>query len=415
MSERLDRDLGAPGLARLLSAARERFELLGGPRGSIALSALSADEAETIDSWWRRANRTRPRRGEPFRCSLAQLDASFREMVDLSLEEILTRTGGRLTLRPVERAARRASIDRFWEEIDAHPLCRRDEAVRDWAGRQRAAGRIAPGTDAAAALRASLDIGAELPRRPPVERSTFASERLGDPHGLDETTQIGRFLTSQLAGHDGLPAGAALSAGDRRSLLERYGVLCDPASAVVLTLGLAPLGDTALEAALRLLAGRHVVLTLGQLSATPLRVTPGLHVRLCENPVVVLRAESLLGARSLPLVCTGGWPGSAVTGLLETLGAQGATFSHHGDFDWDGLAISRWLRERYAVSTWRYDVDAYRRSLAATAAPGATLLAPRRRFDDDDPLADALRATGRSVPEEAVLDGLIADLAAVGA
>jgi uncharacterized protein (TIGR02679 family) len=409
----VDQDLRNPALARLLRGAHEKFEARGGLSGTIRLSPLSPPEALGIDAFWKPSARRRPRRGQEFSCTLRDLDASLTATFGLTLEDVLRKVGGPLRLRPQEREDQRRRSASFWDEALAHPLCEREDAVRGWVERLRSTGGLGANPFASArgrALLVSQDVGGSLPREPPIERSAFATEMLGDPHGLDDGSAVGDRLTSQLAARDGLAAAVKLSAGERRALLQRFGVLCDPASATVLTLGLQPLGDSALEQALRLLAGTHVVLTLGQLSAMPLRFPPDLVIRLCENPAVVLRAESRLGAAASPLICTGGWPGSAVCALLDTLTAAGARLEHHGDFDWEGLAIAHWLRQRYDAQPWRFDVGSYR---AAVDAARTTLPALRssRHQHGDDALSASLRSHGVAISEEAVLDHLVTDLA----
>jgi len=408
----LDDDLRDPGLARLLSLARERFEALGGVRGRICVPDLSPAEALAIDTLWRRPARKRPRRGQDFSCSLADLDASLLATLGVGLEAALVRTGGPLHLRPQRRAADRARTAAFWDRALAHPLCSDDPAVRAWAERLRGTGALgaAPwSTDRGQSLLSSLAVAETLPRDPPIERSTLANELLGDPHALDDGTVVGDRLVALLAARDG-GAGDRRTAGERRSLLQRVGVLCDLASATVLTLGLRPIGESPLERALRLLVGGHVVLTLGQLSRADLRFARELRIRLCENPAVVLRAEDRLGAAAGPLICTAGWPGSAVCALLGFLRDAGATFEHHGDFDWEGLAIHNWLRDRYDVTAWRFDARAYRDAVASTSPPGVILKDPRHRHAPEDPLVAELERQRIAVPEEAVLDQLVADL-----
>ncbi|HSC02284.1 MAG TPA: DUF2399 domain-containing protein [Solirubrobacteraceae bacterium] len=161
---------------------------------------------------------------------------------------------------------------------------------------------------------------------------------------------------------------------------------------------------------MRLLVGGHVVLTLGQLARTRLHFERDLLIRLCENPAVVLRAEDRLGSGSDPLICTGGWPGSAVCALLDALRDAGARFEHHGDFDWEGLAIGRWLRERYGALSWRFDAAAYRSAVAAASTPLPVLKRSRHAAAGDDGLAAELERHGVVVSEEAVLDELVSDL-----
>lgn len=412
MTATVDQDLRNPALTRLLGEAREKFEAHGGPSGTVKLSPLSPPEALAIDTVWKPSARRRPRRGQEFSCTLRDLDASLMATFGLTLEDVLRKVGGPLRLRPQERDDQRRRSAAFWDDALAHPLSEREDAVRGWVERLRSTGGLGANPFDSArgrALLVSLDVGDTLPRHPAIERSTFATEMLGDPHGLDDGSAVGDRLTSQLSARDGLAAAVKLSAGERRALLQRFGVLCDPASATVLTLGLRPIGDSALEQALRLLAGTHVVLTLGQLSAMSLRFPPDLVIRLCENPAVVLRAESRLGPTVSPLICTGGWPGSAVCALLDTLKAAGARFEHHGDFDWEGLAIAHWLRQRYDAQPWRFDVSSYSTAVDVARTPLPALRSSRHQYGDD-PLSASLCSRGVAVSEEAVLDDLVADL-----
>ncbi len=408
----VDEDLRDPGLARLLSLARERFEALGGVRGRIRVPELRPDEALAIDALWRPKARKRPRRGQDFSCQLTEVNASLLATLGIGLEAALVSTGGPLHLRPQRRADHAARTAVFWDRALAHPLCRDDPAVRAWVARLRRTGALGATpwcTDRGKSLLSSLVVAETLPRDPPIERSTLANECLGDPHALDDGSVVGDRLIALIAAREGR-AGDRMTAGERRSLLQRLGVLCDPASATVLTLGLNPIGASPLEQALRILVGGHVVLTLGQLSRARLCFAPSLRIRLCENPAVILRAEDRLGAAAGPLICTGGWPGSAVCALLDVLRDAGATFEHHGDFDWEGLAIHNWLRERYDVRAWRFDAVAYRQAAASISPPAVVLKDPRHRHAPGNPLVAELERQRIAVPEEAVLSQLVADL-----
>ncbi|MGI8944924.1 MAG: TIGR02679 family protein, partial [Thermoleophilaceae bacterium] len=260
-----------------------------------------------------------------------------------------------------------------------------------------------------------LDLGALLPARPALERSRLAAEALGDPHALDDDRPVARLLVGQLAARAGTePPATALA---RRELLARFGVRCDSLSCDVLALGLPALGGRRLARAVAAVEGRHLRLTLAQLQAEPVPgcAAPIGQVFCCENPVVLAAAEQRLWPRVPPLVCTAGWPNAAACVLLEGLRGAGAEIRYHGDFDWEGLRIHAWLREQVGVEPWRMDAASYR--AAATAAPDT---APRLPVLNTPPsgvdpaLVEAMRACGRVVPEELLLDVLLADLALAG-
>jgi hypothetical protein len=77
-----------------------------------------------------------------------------------------------------------------------------------------------------------------------------------------------------------------------------------------------------------------------------------------------------------------------VLSLLDSLHAAGATIHHHGDHDPSGFAILDYLTERLQTTPWRF---------TERAAPDA-----EPRGDRDARFAP--------VPEELVLDALLADL-----
>ena len=248
-------------------------------------------------------------------------------------------------------------------------------------------------SDAERHLDGALTVGYELPRHPPVERSALAAELLnGDAHALDDDRPVARLLMGQLAVRAGLTA-TPRAAAEVRVLWQRFGVLCDSASATVLALNLAPVPSTPLAQAIGLMHGQHVALTLGQLQRTALRFAGCAEAFLCENPTVLLRIESELGARSPALVCTGGWPNGAVCTLLDQLRCSSVVLRHHGDFDWAGLEIFAWLRRHYGVTPWRFDRPSYEAAVQSRSDRLATLEVERAKFSDDDALGRRARRT----------------------
>ncbi len=81
---------------------------------------------------------------------------------------------------------------------------------------------------------------------------------------------------------------------------------------------------------------------------------------------------------------------------------------HHGDFDWDGLAIHQALVRDAGVMPWRYDAATYDRAVQESHALLRPLTLCRRTVSGA--LAEALARFGCLVPEELVLDGLLEDL-----
>lgn len=398
--------LERPGLRRVLAAARERTEHFGEVRGTVRLDALNEAEAHELNGLPGAVGRIRARAGESRRIELRRLDAALSQTgFGLDLRAALELVGGPLDDRPGQRALAEAETSAYWAGVLAHPLCR-DARVAAWAEVQRRSlGRV---TDGRRVLDAALAVGALLPARPAVERTRLAAEALdGDPHALDDPQPLARMLLRQLAAREG--TAPPDDAAGRRALWERFGVLTDPASCDVLTLGLRPEPDGPLARALALLHGQHFRITLGQLRREPLRFPAQQRVFLVENPTVLTAAEERLDAVPA-MVCTSGWPNSAVGALLDRLRAVGAELLYHGDFDLEGVRIASFVMERFGARPWRFDAGAY--AAATGAHPSRTRPLGGRSPASPDALAGALLACGREVHEEAVLDDLLADLAA---
>lgn len=377
-------------------AARERRGPLGD--GSFGVSALSVAEADALDALPWPGRRPRILSGAELKERLSRFEAAVAASGLDPLVGYARHAGREPRDLPAERAGRREHASAQRARVHEHPAVVGRPALVDALG----AGTIRAG-DVPAWLMA-LDVIAGLPAAPVVERSVLAARLFGgDAHVLDageKVERIARGLLERLGG--GAP-------GERptREVWLAWGVETDPLSSTVLTLNLAAAPGPPVAAALEALAGSHAVLTLAQLEEHALRWVKA-DVFVCENPAVVRAAQRRLGADCSPLVCTGGWPSAAVAALLGQLHAAGCRLLHHGDFDWDGLAIHQALVRDLAVVAWRFDAAAYAAALARTDAP-LRPLGPRRRAVDGA-LAEALAATGRHVPEELVLDDLLADL-----
>jgi uncharacterized protein (TIGR02679 family) len=102
--------------------------------------------------------------------------------------------------------------------------------------------------------------------------------------------------------------------------------------------------------------------TLRQLSRETLTFPPQ-NVFVCENPPVVSAVAEALGPHARPLVCGGGWPNTAVSVLLDQLGASGCQLRYQGDFDAEGVRIGEYVRRRHGATSWRFDTRTYAAAL----------------------------------------------------
>lgn len=89
----------------------------------------------------------------------------------------------------------------------------------------------------------------------------------------------------------------------------------------------------------------------------------------CENPAVVAAAAEALGRRCRPLVCSAGWPSTAVAAVLDAAERAGMTIGVHADFDAAGVAILERISARPGARPWRFGLDDYRAALARRAGP----------------------------------------------
>ena len=99
-------------------------------------------------------------------------------------------------------------------------------------------------------------------------------------------------------------------------------------------------------------AGRPIVLTLAELRAEPPRLS-GEVLFVCENPSIVAAAANALGPGCPPLLCTSGWPNTAVAAILDAAEAAGMGVLVHADGDEAGAAIAARVLRRTRARPWR--------------------------------------------------------------
>jgi len=140
----------------------------------------------------------------------------------------------------------------------------------------------------------------------------------------------------------------------------------------------------------------------------PLQVNGAL-VHVCENPAVLRRATTELGAASAPLMCTEGQPSTAFHQLAGAVVAGGGELRYHGDFDWPGLAIASSVMRRHRARPWRMGAADYLAGVRA-GSEHVRLTGTPQPTPWDPELGDVMAATGLVLYEESVADILINDL-----
>jgi len=403
--------LGRPGLRRLLAAARERFEANGGLGGMAVIADLDATEAHELNGL---LSRRRPfAAGGDARVRLVELDERLRgSRLALGLEDALRLASGPLEDRPAARAERRGERDRAWADVLAHPEAARPE-LAPWLEHARRGGGAAPAR--ARQIRTALEVVAGLPAAG-LELARLAALRAGgDAHALDRERPLGRLVTAALLVLEGRSAHEPVEASEWRALWGRFGVSCDELSCTVLALGLRPHRRGRGPLARRLRAahrqGEPVVLTLRELRRNQLELL-GEALYVCENPAVVAAAAEALGRRCRPLVCSAGWPSTAVAVVLDAAERAGMAIGVHADFDAAGVRIVERISARPGASPWRFGLGDYRAAVArrdgSVTRPGES--GGRGAIGSPHSLEAALSSGAPPVNEEAVVDDLLRDL-----
>ncbi|MEU0468205.1 TIGR02679 family protein [Amycolatopsis sp. NPDC006131] len=341
-----------------------------------------------------------------FAVSLSKLDAALTE-AGTDLPTVLAAVIGPIGDRAAERERAKAERAALWSWLENHPEVQRQPALRTWAQHVRQAGLVQASVER---TREVLSAALTVLNRLPAEGQplpALAGEAVGDPHALDDGTRLGNLVLRALA--EIFAAELPVTALDKRMLWERAGIAADELSSVVLATGLRLCGKgVACEVAWMCAdAGQAAALTLAQLRATAWTAAP-VRVRVVENPSILAMALRRFGAACPPLVCTSGWPNTAVMTLLRRLSDLGAELLYHGDFDGEGLRIAAYVMDKTGARPWRMSTTDYRRGLRmdiSGPAPGRLTEAP---WDTD--LARTISEHGQSLVEEHVAEDLLGDL-----
>ncbi|MGW0561303.1 TIGR02679 family protein [Streptomyces sp. NPDC003016] len=399
--------LDLPGLAPLWRAFHDRLST-GRPVARVRIGPLD-EAAQSAVADLLGLDRLPGRRPT---VSLSHLDETLRDSCGEDTRSVVTAVVGPVGDRAAARASDRAARTALWEWLAAHPVVLAQPALDVWVAHVRRAGLTGGSVSTTRnTLTAALRALSGLPARgEPLP--VFSTRVLNDSHALDDGTRLcGLVLRALAALYD---TAVPESASERRALWARAGIADDALSTTVLTAGLRPTGDGPVARAVTTYsdAGHATHLTLAQLRTPGELRFPPTAVHITENPSILALALQRFGPACPPLVCTSGWPNSAVLLLLRHLAKAGAPLRHHGDFDGEGLRIAAHVLAKTPATPWRMSATDYLTARARTyphTEPGP----PTGRITEapwDPALSEALLTHRTAVLEEHVAEDLLADL-----
>jgi uncharacterized protein (TIGR02679 family) len=437
----LDRLLGVPEMAWLIERVRSRILAAQGEplTGVVRLDEPSAEQRAAAVRLVGRPKRP----GAALRVDLADVEDILRRGPwPAGLADAVETLSGPVVDRRVERA--REAVE--WDQV-RHGMAAATErfpGLGAWwdswcadGGLKKAARAEAVRTSrtpspavAADLVRGVVDVLEALPASA-EPLAVLARRVVGDAHALDASRPLGRLAAAAV--------GAAFRSGvtdgtrDGSSVRDSWaaaGVVLSSVASTALCLGvpghdavgpsIADATGTALEAMRA--ARTPMLLTLDQVRSGGVRALPADSVvHVCENPTVVEVVAARWARSGSPvrtthghgpvLVCTSGQPSTAVLELLDRLTGLGAQCRYHGDFDWAGLRIARFLSAHIPCVPWRYTAADYRAAVQHEA-PSLSLAGRPAESPWDPGLATVMAEYGLAIEEEAMAGLLSRDVLA---
>lgn len=354
--------------------------------------------------------------GPTTRVAVARLVAALGIEGETALRSVVEALRGPIADRRAARAVRRQARESLWawlaEEAALVPFGTEGvSGLALWVEAVRLAG--VPGGDVEA-HRQRLETVLALLRRLPLDGvalAGLAADEFGDAHALDSGRTSSALVLDAIAsvlGRD-RPADAEAT----RLFWEEVGVVPDPLSSTVLTLGLRPEAESSLAAWLRSMTenSEPAALTLAQLRRWPMPpLAPDAVAYVVENPSLLAEAAARQW-HGPPLVCSSGRPTFAVVTLLRQLGSGGARLAQHADFDAAGVGITAWLAERAGTTPWRMGERDYTGAVAVSRS-ALPLRSPVPSTPWDPLLQEAMQVSGIVIHEEELRSDLLSAMAA---
>jgi uncharacterized protein (TIGR02679 family) len=392
---------GRPELAALWRVLRDRLERTEGPVRTLRVRLPTQEERLAVADLLGLDRMP----GKTTTVSVARLDTVLAEL-GLDTQAVVEAVGGPLRLLAAERREAAAARAELWTWLAGHSVVAAEPALLPWVDHARSVGLTDGSPEATRMLLSqALAMLAALPGGGgPLPE--LAARVCGDPHALDDGRRLSGYVLRALACRYDEPV--PVSAAERRALWQRAGVACDALSVSVLTAGLRPAGNGGLAQTCRLWsdAGHAARLTLAQVRTVAALDAGAARVWVVENPAIVAATLDRFGPSCPPIVCTAGWPNTAVSELLLLLTATARPYIH-ADLDGDGLRIAAYVIARTGGQPWRMTAADY---LAAAPAAGR----PPGRVSDvpwDERVAAVMRKRNVAVPEELVAARLLKDMA----
>ncbi|MFD6891154.1 DUF2399 domain-containing protein, partial [Streptomyces sp. NPDC059957] len=252
-------------------------------------------------------------------------------------------------------------------------------------------------------LTAAATVLGGLPESGQLDRRLLAHTATGDPHSLDNATDLGGLVLAEAAACGVVPAGLS-----RRDAWKALGITPDALTTGLLTLGIHPVGWQVPH-------GQPVVLPSWTLEnavwPSPPSGGPG-WIFITENPSIATAALTRAPDQALRLLCTVGTPSSAELAAIAQLAHRGWNIAVRADFDTAGIRhVHAVLSVVPQATVWRMSATDYLNGLHPTPFEPAQLDLPHLLPTPWDPeLHHTMRRHGRPAYEEALVEELRTDL-----
>ena len=404
---RLIKLFGDPDLQWIRQRLRERVIRGSGLKGSITLQNPTLQQTTAFANLLGRPSRNH----RQLSLKLASLEALLKEAeLAENLEQAVFMLEGELE----NQRERSQCIQNQWShlfskaqaEVDGDPI------QSDWLKHLQRSGLLkrlsnSEITRAQLLLKQAINLLQRLPEKnKPLP--AVASEITGDSHALDYGAPLAGLLMPVLAKLGALKKWQTPE--ERRAVWAANGVLCDALSQPILlhNFRLSPSHPLSTVTENGYHSEEPCYLTTRQLIHFPIKSKEDCRfdqVYICENPAIISAAVEIHGKHCHPLICVSGNLTTSAQTLLRQLSLVGIRLHYHGDFDWPGIRIAKFVFEKFGAMPWRMSSDDYCKVTGEKPLPEKPTETPW-----DPSLKVKMLQRGKIVFEEQVISTLMHDL-----